>query len=61
MGKSTTITYFFKGKNLNDSEATASNATLPTTNANIPIPGNIEIPISENVDVPIQENPQPKF
>ena len=57
MGKSTTITHFFKRKNLNDSEATASDATLPTTNANISILGNIEIPIPENVDVPIQENP----
>jgi hypothetical protein len=69
MGKSTTITHFFKRKNLNDSEATTSDATLPTTNADIPIPGNIEIPIPENVnihipenvDIPIQENPHPKF
>jgi hypothetical protein len=69
MGKSTTIMHFFKRKNLNDSEATTSDATLPTTNANIPILGNIEIPIPENVDIhipenvdiPIQENPHPKF
>ena len=69
MGKSTTITYFFKRKNLNDSEATTSDATFPTTNANIPIPENIKIPIPENVDIhipenvdiPIQENPHPKF
>jgi hypothetical protein len=65
MGKSTTITHFFKRKNLNDSEATTSDATLPATtsdatlpatNADIPIPGNIEIPISENVDIHIPEN-----
>ena len=61
MGKSTTITHFFKRKNLNDLEAMTSDATLPTTNTDIPIPGNIELPIPENVDVPIQENPQPKF
>lgn len=61
MGKSTTITHFFKRKNLNDSEATTSDATLPTTNADIPIPENIEIPIPENVDILIQENPHPKF
>jgi hypothetical protein len=61
MGKSTTITHFFKRKNLNDSEATTSDATLPTTNVDIPIPENIEIPIPENVDIPIQENPHPKF
>jgi hypothetical protein len=69
MGKSTTITHFFKRKNLNDSEASTSDATLPTTNADIPIPRNIEIPIPknvdihipENVDIPILENPQPKF
>ncbi len=57
MGKSTTITHFLKRNNLNDSEATASDAKLPTTNVDIPILGNIEIPIPENVDVPIQENP----
>ena len=69
MDKSTTITYFFQRKNLNDSEVTTSDATLPTTNADIPIPGNIEIPIlenvdihiPENVDIPIQENLHPKF
>ena len=68
MGKSTTITHFFKKKNLNDLEASISDATLPTTNADIPIPRNIEIPIPnvdihilENVDIPILENPQPKF
>ena len=69
MGKSTTITHFFKRKNLNDSKATTSDTTLPTINADIPIPGNIKIPIPENVDIhilenvdiPIQENPQPKF
>ena len=69
MGKSITITYFFKRKNLNDSEAMASYATLLTTNANISIPRNIEIPIlehvdihiPENVDIPIQENLQSKF
>jgi hypothetical protein len=69
MGKSTTITHFFKRKNLNDLEASTSDATLPTTNADIPIPRNIEIPIPknvdihipENVDIPIPENPQPKF
>ena len=51
------------------SEATTSDATLLATNANIPIPGNIEIlipknvdiHIPENVDIPIQENPRPKF
>ena len=51
------------------SKAMASDATLPTTNADIPIPGNIEILIPKNVDIhilenadiPIQENPQPKF
>jgi hypothetical protein len=61
--------HFFKRKNLNDSKATTSDATLPTTNADIPILGNIEISIPkdvdihipENVDIPIQENPQPKF
>ena len=54
---------------MNDSKATTSDATLPTTNADIPIPGNIEIPILENVDIhipknvdiPIQENLYPKF
>ena len=61
MGKSTTITHFFKRKNLNDSEAMTSDAILPTTNADIPIPENIEIPIPKNVDIPIQENPHPKF
>jgi hypothetical protein len=69
MGKSSTITHFFKRNNLNDLEATTSDATLPTTNANIPIPENIKIPIPENVDIhipenvdiPIQENPHPKF
>ena len=69
MGKSTTTTHFFKRKNLNDSKASASDATLPTTNANIPIPENVDItipenvniPISESVDIPIPENPQPKF
>ena len=53
MGKSITIMHFFKRRNLNDSEAIASDATLPTTNADIPIPKNIEIPIPENS--------QPKF
>ena len=69
MGKSTTITHFFKRKNLNDLEAMTSDVTLPTINANIPILGNIEISIPkdvdihipENVDIPIQENPHPKF
>ena len=56
MGKSTTITHFFKKNNLNDSEATASDATLPTTNADIPILENIEIPIPEDVDIHIPEN-----
>jgi hypothetical protein len=51
MSKSTTITHFFKRKNLNNSEASVSDATLPTTNADIPIP------IPENVDIPIPENP----
>jgi hypothetical protein len=51
MGKSTTITHFFKRKNMNDSKANVSNATLPTTNADIPIP------IPENIDIPIPENP----
>jgi hypothetical protein len=63
MGKSTTITHFFKRKNLNDSEVTTSDATLPITNADIPIPipENVDIHILENVDIPIQENPHPKF
>ena len=69
MGKSTTITHFFKRKNLNDSEVSISDATLPTTNADIPIPRNIKIPIPKNVDIhipknvdiPILENPQSKF
>ena len=69
MGKSTTITHFFKRKNLNDFEAMTSDVTLPTTNANIPILGNIEIPIPKNedihilknVDILIHENPHPKF
>jgi hypothetical protein len=38
---------------LNDSKANANNATLPTTNADIPIP--------RNVDLPIPENLKPKF
>ena len=38
MGKSTTITHFFKRKNMNDSKASVSDAILPTTNADIPIP-----------------------
>jgi hypothetical protein len=51
MGKSKTITHFFKRKNMNDSKASVSDATLPTTNADIPIP------IHENIDIPIPENP----
>ena len=51
MGKSTTITHFFKRKNMNDSKASVSDATLPTTNADIPIL------IPENIDIPIPENP----
>jgi hypothetical protein len=51
MGKSTTITHFFKRKNLNDSKASISDTILSTTNADIPIP------ISENIDIPIPENP----
>ena len=38
---------------MNDSEANANNATLPTTNADIPIP--------RNVDLPIPKNLKPKF
>ena len=36
---------------MNDSKASVSDATLPTTNADIPIP------IPENIDIPIPENP----
>lgn len=69
MGKSTTITHFFNKKNHNDLESNASDTTLPTTNADIPIPRNGEIPIpenvdihiSKNVDIPISDNLQPKF
>ena len=69
MGKSITITYFFNKKNDNDLESSASDATLPTTNADIPITRNVEIPILENVDIHISknvdilfpENLQPKF
>ena len=46
---------------MNDSEANAINAALPTTNVDIPIPRNVDIPIPRNVDIPIPENPKPKF
>jgi hypothetical protein len=46
---------------LNNSEVSVSDATLPTTNVDIPIPRNVEIQILENVDIPIPKNLQPKF
>ena len=69
MGKSTTILDFFKRKNSNGFEANASDASLPTTNIDIPIPEdvnnpipeNVNVSILENVDIPIPENPQTKF
>ena len=56
MGKSTTILDFFKRKNSNGSKANASDASLPTTNVDIPIPEDVNNPILENFDVSIPEN-----
>jgi hypothetical protein len=61
MGKSITILDFFKRKNSNGSEANASDASLPTTNVNIPILEDVDVSIPENVDIPIPENPRTKF